>query len=252
MSSSNTTSGNTTLDGGEADRQQISFLYHASALEACSISPLNNVSKSNIDSSNIVYLSLYLLMLAFFIFLVSISSFNAKKSSLAMDSIHETFHADVWDPPKVHIEEMQEGGRFREKIVSLFEAILSDEKYELFGDGELLQVLVPARHLFTESGSKKSRFRKMMTALTEMMKHENDRKDLQLTVVVGRSVLPSQDTKALENKQVIKQGGEVVRSLIAEGTPRKFLSLGYSESQAGGLITFLFRMYGKRHSVEPQ
>lgn len=234
-----------------ADEQRIGLLYHASALETCSISPLNNVSKNNVDSSNIVYLSLYLLMLAFFIFLVSISNFNAKKSSLAMDSIHETFNADVWDPPKLHIKEMQDGGRFREKIVSLFEAILSDEKYELFGDGELLQVLVPARHLFTESGSKKSRFRKMMTALTEMMKHENDRQDLQLTVAVGRPVSSIQDARNIERKQEIKQGGEVVRSLIAEGTPRKFLSLGYSENQAGGMITFLFRMYGKRHSVEP-
>jgi hypothetical protein len=104
-------------------------------------------------STTIQFLSLYLLVLAFFILLVSISTPENIKSKAVMDSLNSTF-ASVRQPRIELTVFTSRAGRFigadefQDRIDGLFAASLGVEKVEIVAPGRSMRVVMDADALF--------------------------------------------------------------------------------------------------------
>lgn len=100
-----------------------------------------------------LFLALYLLVLAFFILLVTISSVEKVKSNAVMDSLTSTFKSII--PPSSSLTAFQSregsivaGQRFQEEVTGIFATTLQVAKVEVVHPGRLMQVRMNADSLF--------------------------------------------------------------------------------------------------------
>lgn len=100
-----------------------------------------------------LFLALYLLILAFFILLVSISSVEEVKSKAVMDSLSSTFTSLL--PPTSDLtvfttkdEGLIAGQEFQEQVTGIFSAALQVARVEVVQPGREMRVTVSANTLF--------------------------------------------------------------------------------------------------------
>ena len=100
-----------------------------------------------------LFLGLYLLVLAFFILLVTISTREEVKANAVMDSLSATFSTIL--PPSTspaaftaREDSIQAGQEFQERVTRLFATTLQVAKVESVQPGRLMRVLLPSDSLF--------------------------------------------------------------------------------------------------------
>lgn len=106
------------------------------------------------DSSITLFLGLFLLILAFFILLVSISTIEKVKSTVVQDSLTSAFSTilpPVTSPTTLTAleGEILAGPQFQDEVRGLFETSLQVAKVEVVQPGRLMVVDIPADVLFT-------------------------------------------------------------------------------------------------------
>ena len=111
------------------------------------------ITTSSGNTTILQFLSLYLLVLAFFILLVSISTFEKVKSSAVMDSLNSTFATVL--PPNTELTSFNSksgpilaGQAFQDKTNKLFATTLDAEKIEVIQPGRVMRVQMAADSLF--------------------------------------------------------------------------------------------------------
>ncbi len=102
-----------------------------------------------------LFLSLFLLVLAFFILLVTISTLEEVKTKSVMDSLTSTFTSIVppsTDPTRFKSKEgdLVAGQQYQETVTDIFAAALQVAKVKVVHPGRLMQVQIPANTLFVE------------------------------------------------------------------------------------------------------
>ena len=112
--------------------------------------------KGHGDNTLALFLGLYLLVLAFFILLVSISSIEKVKSNAVMDSLTSTFKTLI--PPSTALTAFQSkegdiiaGQQFQEEVTGIFATTLQVARVEIVQPGRLMRVKMPADTLFYEN-----------------------------------------------------------------------------------------------------
>ena len=100
-----------------------------------------------------LFLSLFLLVLAFFILLVTISTLEEVKTKSVMDSLTSTFTSIVppsTDPTRFKSKEgdMIAGQQYQETVTDIFAAALQVAQVKVVHPGRLMQVQIPASTLF--------------------------------------------------------------------------------------------------------
>ena len=115
--------------------------------------------KSHGDNTLALFLGLYLLVLAFFIMLVTISSVEKVKSSAVMDSLTSTFKTLI--PPSSDLTLFQSkegdivaGQQFQEEITGVFATAIQVAKVTIIQPGRQMRVKLPADSLFYENAAK--------------------------------------------------------------------------------------------------
>ncbi len=105
-----------------------------------------------------LFLALYLLVLAFFIVLVTISSLEDVKSKAVMDSLTSTFSSLL--PPTTDLTlfasregDILAGEAFQEEVSDLFATSIQVAKVEIVQPGRLMRVSLPADSLFMENST---------------------------------------------------------------------------------------------------
>ncbi len=111
------------------------------------------------DNTITLFLGLYLLVLAFFILLVTISTLEDVKSQVVMDSLSSTFTTVL--PPTTELTpfpkeegEVVAGQQFQERITGIFATSLQIAKVELVQPGRLMKITMPATSLFYDGDTK--------------------------------------------------------------------------------------------------
>jgi len=104
-------------------------------------------------SSIFLFLSLFLLVLAFFILLVSISTVENVKSQAVMDSLTSTFTTVL--PPSTDPTEFTTrdgdilaGHQFQDQISDIFATTMQVARVEIVQPGRMMRVKVPAESVF--------------------------------------------------------------------------------------------------------
>ncbi len=100
-----------------------------------------------------VFLGLFLLILAFFIMLVSISTFEKVKSTAVMDSLSSTFTKVMppsGDPTDFNAKDgdVLAGQAFQEQVTGIFSTAIQVEKIEVVQPGRLMHIMMPTSALF--------------------------------------------------------------------------------------------------------
>lgn len=106
-----------------------------------------------------LFLSLFLLVLAFFILLVTISTLEEVKTKSVMDSLTSTFTSIVppsTDPTRFKSKEgdLIAGQQYQETVTDIFAAALQVAQVKVVHPGRLMQVQIPASTLFAEDAAR--------------------------------------------------------------------------------------------------
>ena len=197
---------------------------------AASPQPANRPAVSGV-STVIQFLSLYLLVLAFFILLVSISTIEKVKSRAVMDSLNSTF-ASVF-PPAMTLTTFtgKEGPlvaaqSFQQDVKALFATPLGVEKIEIMQPGRLMRVVMELDSLFLDDSTRVRESQiPLIDRLIVSLSGRPAGVHYDMEFVIGAE--PGADRKigAGQNLQMARAGA-FVRAMLARGAPPDSISIG--------------------------
>ena len=183
------------------------------------------------DPSIILMLGLYLLILAFFILLVSISTLEEIKSQRVMDSLTSTFTTAI--PPTTNLTAFQAkdgdilaGQQFQEEITGIFSTAIQVVKIETVQPGSLMRIVLEANTLFHDNSAEIRQgslplLDRVVTALSA--RPYDQRYDMEFIIgskyTRGR-ILPVGET--LEMARI----GSFARTILTRGAPPDSISVG--------------------------
>ena len=192
-----------------------------------------------------VFLSLFVLVLAFFIVLVSISTVEATKSKAVMQSLTSTFQAMVpagAEPSDFTAKEGEilGGSAFQEKITGLFATAFQVAKVEIVKPGRLMQVEMPASALFADG---EARVRPTAHPFLDRVvaalgaRPPGLRFDMEFVIGAGR---PPDRMLPVDQSLEMARAGAFAREMLTRGAPPANLSIGL---QPGGADAVTIRFY---------
>ena len=202
----------------------------------------HGVPSTTIRGGNItaLFLGLYLLVLAFFVLLVSISTPEEVKSKAVMDSLSSTFAPIL--PPSTDLTTFtaREGevvaAQMQSAIKGIFTTSIQVAKVEIINPGKLMRVLLPADSLFFPDTAEirkgqqplLDRVVATLSSVPRGMRHDMD-------FVIGSpyaegNVLPTGQTLNLA------RAGVFARELMKRGAPPGSVSIGLRPGDPGEIV----------------
>lgn len=195
-----------------------------------------------------IFLGLFLLVLAFFIMLVSISTFEQVKSTAVMDSLSSTFTTvlpPTSDPTEFNAKDgdIIAGEAFQEQITSIFTTAVQVEKIEVVQPGRLMRLKMPQNAMFKDG---EAAVRDDMLPLLDRVvaslsnRPPGLRQDMEVVMgapPTGNFYLPVQQT--LE----VARAGELARVMTGRGAPPDSVSVGVNSGDEGN-VTLWFWVRG--------
>ena len=178
-----------------------------------------------------LFLGLYLLVLAFFILLVTISTREEVKANAVMDSLSATFSTIL--PPSTspaaftaREDSIQAGQEFQERVTRLFATTLQVAKVESVQPGRLMRVLLPSDSLFFpgETRIRESRYPLLDRMVAAMSgRPPGVRYDMEFVIGIADGedgILPVGQTLEMA------RAGAFAREMQSRGAPPDSISIG--------------------------
>jgi len=187
-----------------------------------------------------IFLGLFLLVLAFFIMLVSISTFETVKSTAVMDSLSSTFTTvlpPTSDPTDFNAKDgdIIAGEAFQEQLTTIFSTAVQIEKIEVVQPGRLMRLYMPASALFkADEAAVREDMLPLLDRVVAMLSNRPPglRQDMEViigTALTGNYYLPLQQN--LEMARV----GELARTIVGRGAPPDSVSVGIKSGDQGNV-----------------
>ncbi|MDV7339075.1 hypothetical protein RYZ26_05695 [Terasakiella sp. A23] len=178
-----------------------------------------------------LFLSLYLLILAFFILLVSISSTEEVKSKALMESLSSTFSSVL--PPRMDLRdfnattgEFLAADEFQRQVTGLFSTVIGVVKVEAIQPGRLMRVELDANGLFElEKAVVREGQAGFVDRLVAALSANPPGLRFEMEFVVST---PWSEDMTLPDKQdlAIERAGAFARELLTRGAPPGTVSIG--------------------------
>ncbi|PHQ71278.1 MAG: hypothetical protein COB93_03545 [Sneathiella sp.] len=199
--------------------------------------------QTNRGGTAVVFVSLYLLLLAFFIFLHSVSVPQEERARSVLGSISLAFKGLSKETPaekqKTLSGEEQGTQEFHAKLRNVFETAVPLVESRVTRDGTRLQFSVPVDQLFNR-GSDGLRDLKQEflddVAGALIRRNQNTATDLEILIGAGLRLPTDGD---IENNLATARVNNLVQQLLSLGVPSRNLSIGMEEGDAG-LVHFSF------------
>lgn len=199
------------------------------------------------DNTIALFLGLYLLVLAFFILLVTISSLEKVKSNAVMDSLTSTFQTLI--PPSSSLTAFQSkegdvlaGQKFQESVTNIFATTLQVAKVEIVQPGRQMRVKMAADTLYYEN---RPELREAHFALLDRIvaavsgRPPGVRYDLE--VLIGTPGGKSSPFKT-GNTLAMQRAAAFAKAMESRGAPPDSMSVGFLPASKGDvLINFYVR-----------
>lgn len=201
--------------------------------------------------SQIPSLSLFVIMLAFFIVLNAISTFNAERARPLMESVEQAFATrimptDSWQTSLSEDEEKAAGeGRVIDRVNAMFTAhIVGVQTQKDEDSGSLLMRMKYSDFAaaITDVGSDASANSDFMRTLVSMMRSDNAGQPYRMDAFlqVGEDPSELQNEQPQKMSVLMRDLGTLAQQLENAGLPQKLLSIGMEQGQEG-MIELLFR-----------
>ena len=198
----------------------------------------------------ILFLGLFLILLAFFIMLNSLSVVDERKSAAAVDSVTNQFGEAVFDRP-VGIEirvisEAAVAGGFHGQIESSFNAVLPVAEFIALPASNALQVTVPASSLFfTNEFRIRLPAEDLMDRLAATLTQAGTAETFEIEVVFEVA-----EDAAEEQRQLTRlRAGAFARSLVDRGVPPRRISAGVDVGEDAQVRMFFIARPGEPEKI---
>ncbi len=197
------------------------------------------------NSTILQFLSLYLLVLAFFVLLVTISTFEKVKSSAVMDSLNSTFATVL--PPSTELTSFNSksgpilaGQAFQDKTNKLFATTLGVEKIEVIQPGRIMRVQMAADSLF-ETGKAVMREgqRPMIDRLIASLSSRPPGFQFDMEFVIGSAYATGNNLPIGQTLEMLRAGA-FVREMLSRGIPPDAISIGMRHVEQGQVVMWFY------------
>lgn len=178
------------------------------------------------DPSLVLFVGLYLLLLAFFILLVTLSRYDDRRTEAVVGSVRSTFQSvlPVPQPGLLRDENdaLDRGRAHQERVGQLVRGVLPLARFEVVTPGRLLLVRLPVDELFEpDSAVLRPEMRALWTRIAATLGGvEGQRYDLEM--VLGRERTPLGGALGLD----VERAGAFARAMAAFGAPRDAVAVG--------------------------
>jgi hypothetical protein len=213
-----------------------------------------HIQKSSSDSTNGTFISLYLIIIAFFVVLNSISNQSQTKVDAARDSVTSAFQLEnenealIIDvsasPSKVPSED-----EFIQQVKSVFKSLVGfDQRFPSKG-GNIIKVSFKVDELFIQ---KKSEFKfnqkDFLDQISLFLKREEsyEKREIEFVIYTGDK-LPS-GPEYWKDLNILRSGA-FVKSIVQRGARPDQLSIGVAEGE-NNLVSLTFHTRNKEKSKQ--
>lgn len=196
--------------------------------------------KTGGSSSVALFLGLFLLVLAFFIMLVSISTIEDTKSKQVMDSLSSAF-AELMQPTTEPTQFVSKHGdvlqpdEFQAEMTDVFTTAVSVSKVDVVTPGRDMRVDLLARELFEPDSLDLRVARLPMIDRVVASLNRNPPGIRFQTVIMAAVDDPSAVTETAAARLALERVGSIARLLIERGAPPETVSGGLYTGEAGGM-----------------
>ena len=187
------------------------------------------------DSTILQFLSLYLLILAFFILLVTISTVDKNKVDAVAESIKSDFEIE-----KRETGPILAGQVFQDKTTELFATALGVQKIEIMQLGKIMRIQMTAEALFEpgKAVTKKSQqplIDRVIAALSSRPPgYQFDMEFVVGSPYISGKILPTQQTLEM------RRAGAFVREMLNRGAPPDAVSIGMGHVESGQVVMWFY------------
>jgi len=182
-------------------------------------------------SSIALFLALYLLVLAFFILLVSISTLEDVKSQAAMDSLSSSFTTIL--PPSLQLTavsnsegEVLAGQQFQERVTNIFSTTIQVTSVDVIQPGRLMRVQLDSDILF-ESGTAKiwESNHPLLDRIVASLSGRPPGFRFDMEFIIGSSYQEG-NIMPVEQTLEMSRAGAFVRAMMSRGVPPDSIAVG--------------------------
>lgn len=186
------------------------------------------------DSTTPLFLSLYLLLLAFFIVLVAMSRVEAVRSHAVLRGVAERFAAAERKRPE-NAEGILGPAAFFGRAAQVIETAIPAARVAVVGRGRLMEVRFPAIALFADEGrtlrpAQESLIAQLVAAMAAAP--EGTRYDVEILIGSGEG--------GPETALAMSRAGVLARAFVARGAPGASVSAAM-EAGDPALVRLIFR-----------
>ncbi|MBH68668.1 MAG: hypothetical protein CMM58_09975 [Rhodospirillaceae bacterium] len=175
-----------------------------------------------------LFLGLFLLLLAFFIFLNSISSYQKGKSDRVVESVRANFPTKIFDADGSRIEKLDNSSLIApfvvRKLNELFLIFLPNSELNLNIESMKVQVDIPVDKFFDRnnelSGVVPSAF---LIGLAKILTETENSHPLDTKILFGYS---KSSENRVADERTLKRAGVIMEELMRLGIPQGFTSIG--------------------------
>lgn len=209
------------------------------------VSHIAGEGKSGGGGTTPLFLGLFLLILAFFILLVSISTVEKVKSKAVLDSLSSTFSTILPSSSSLTVFEDEEGKTnagelFQQEITDIFTSTIEVVKIEIVRPGRLMRVRIPSDSLFFSGKSKirDSRFPfldRIVAALSN--RPAGVRYDMEF--VIGAKYVDGRSLPIAGTLEILR-AGVFARDMIARGAPANSISIGLKPGNPANVVIWFY------------
>lgn len=202
--------------------------------------------KKGPDATIALFLGLYLVVLAFFILLVTISTLEESKSRKVMDSLSSTFTSIV--PPSADLQSFKSkdgdvlaGQEFQQQITGIFATELGIDKIETVQPGRQMRLILASDSLFFQG---EARIRPAMYPLLDRTVAALSNRPLglrfDLEFVIGTPTLADGKTMPIAQTLEVARAGAFARAMFERGMPPDSVSVGMRPGHVGEAVIWFY------------
>lgn len=209
------------------------------------IPPVGNDQSSSGGSTVALFLSLFLLVLAFFILMVTISTLEKVKTQSVMNSLTSTFASIVppsTDPTRFKSREgsIVAGLQFQREVTELFATAIQVAKTRIVHPGRLMQVRIPSDVLFFPGEvNVRPAQREMLDRIVAALSGRPPGLRFDMEFVVGTPPLEGRKLPEVQTLEVAR-GGAFARQMINRGLPPDSIAVGISQAHPDEVVIWFY------------
>jgi len=197
------------------------------------VTPASGGNKSTIS----LFLSLFLLILAFFILLVSISTFEEVKSNAVMDSLSSTFKTVLpasGDPTEFTANDgdVFAAQQFQDQVTEIFSATLQVAKVEVVQPGQRMRASFPIESMFSpESAELRPVAIPLLDRIVAALSGSPPGLKFEMEFLIGAEYLDG-NTLPVSQTLSLSRAGNFAREMIGRGLSPDSMAVGIEPGDA--------------------